>query len=231
MSLPPLTEDFPCAYFDDGRTASIEYRIIGEEEAGEFDTFLGLGYRRLGRVLYRNVCRDCSACVPVRVRVERFMPGRSQKRTLRMNRDIRIEVAGRPAITKEKIGLYSGYLRSKHSEARDEESSISHLMSMHFGFPSTIEMDYFIGNRLIGVGIVDEGRDSLSANYFYYDTDFLERRPGVFSILSEISLAGSFGKSCYYLGFYIEDNPKMAYKKFFRPNEAFSDGKWRPFMA
>ncbi|HEX8947562.1 MAG TPA: hypothetical protein VF790_01300, partial [Dissulfurispiraceae bacterium] len=81
-----------------------------------------------------------------------------------------------------------------------------------------------------GVGIVDEGRDSLSSNYFYYDTSFLERRLGVFSILNEISLARSLKKRYYYLGFYIEETQKMSYKKHFRPNQILEGGKWKDFM-
>ena len=90
-------------------------------------------------------------------------------------------------------------------------------------------MDYYLEDRLVGVGIVDEGRDSLSSNYFYYDTDFPERRLGVLSILREMALAGVMRKKYYYLGFYIEENPKMSYKKFFRPNQVLENGEWKDF--
>jgi arginyl-tRNA--protein-N-Asp/Glu arginylyltransferase len=42
-------------------------------------------------------------------------------------------------------------------------------------------------------------------------------------------LAGIMGKKYYYLGFYIEDVPKMSYKKFFRPNQILEKGKWKGF--
>jgi len=86
-------------------------------------------------------------------------------------------------------------------------------------------MDYYLDAKLIGVGIIDEGADSLSSNYFYYDTGYLGRRPGVFSVLEKISLARQMGKKYYYLGFYIEEALKMSYKKYFRPNQLYQNGE------
>jgi len=224
-------DDFPCAYFEDGRTASLEYCIATGERTSDFHKFLARGYRRLGRVFYRNVCGSCSACRPLRVVTKSFVPSRSQKRTLRANEDLRIEIPSSPSVTPEKIELYTGYLRSKHGEDRSGEGGVLEtLMTLHCGYAHAIEMDYTLNGRLVGVGIVDEGRDSLSSNYFYYDTDFLERRLGVFSILSELSLARSLKKRYYYLGFYIEETQKMAYKKHFRPNQIRKGGKWEDFL-
>jgi len=101
---------------------------------------------------------------------------------------------------------------------------------MHYGFENTLEMDYFLDRKLIGVGIVDEGNDALSSNYFYYNTDVLERRPGIFSIIQEIILAQRMKKQYYYLGFYIEETAKMSYKKFFRPNQILRNGRWETFL-
>lgn len=101
---------------------------------------------------------------------------------------------------------------------------------MNHGYRQTMKMEYYLKDKLIGVGIVDEGVDSLSSNYFYYDTDYLDRRLGIFSILQEIKLAQQLEKKYYYLGFYIEENPKMSYKKYFRPNQILENGEWRGFL-
>ncbi len=37
-------------------------------------------------------------------------------------------------------------------------------------------------------------------------------------------------KKYLYLGYYIEENPKMSYKKQFRPNQIYEGGVWREFM-
>jgi len=221
----------PCPYYEDGRTSVLEIVMVEEMKDGLFHDFLQKGFRRIGPLVYRNVCTDCCACIPIRLDVSRFVPSRSQKRTLRRNRDVRIELVSPPSVTHEKILLYSKYVTSKHGEkGKGLDYHYGVLIRIHFGFERTVEMDYYIGDRLIGVGIVDEDEEALSANYFYYDTDFLYRRPGIYSCLQEIELARRRGRRYYYLGFYIENHSKMAYKKFFRPNEVLRNGTWQDFM-
>lgn len=225
-------EDLPCPYISDSRTASLEFILPAEGVDSDFHKFLATGCRRLGGVLYRNVCRGCSSCRPIRLETDKFRASKSQLRTLRENRDLKVECRP-PSVTAEKIALYERYIFSKHSEGKGDgnEDYQMTLASLHLGYAGSIEMDYFLGDRLIGVGIVDTGEDALSSAYFYYDTDYLSRRPGVFSILREISLACSMKKKYYYLGFCVEETPKMSYKKFFRPNQVYDDGKWKDFMV
>lgn len=225
------TEQYPCPYFKDGREASVEYIVADSFSREAFHRFLLKGYRRLGRILYRNICSGCSACKPLRIEVEQFRPGKSDRRTLRENEDITVQIASRPSVSPEKIALYERYVRRKHGEpAIIPESGMAVVCSMHHGYDHIIEMNYFHGDILMGVGIIDEGEDCLSSNYFYYDTAYLKRRPGIFSILQEILLARNMGKRYHYLGFYIANNPSMAYKKDFHPNQILEDDVWTEFM-
>ncbi len=196
-----------------------------------FDALLRRGYRRIGTVFYRTACRECDACTPIRLVVARFRPSKSQRRTLRRNSEISVRV-GESEVTHEKVALYEKYLASKHGRSASDEDGdrTTELTVMHYGYAHTLEMDYYMDERLVGVGIVDETNDSISSNYFYYDTDLLPQRLGIYSVLSEISLARLLGKRYYYLGFYLEELPKMSYKKFFRPNEIYQSGQWRRFF-
>ena len=225
-------EDYTCPYFADGRTTTSEYQIPDKKSGANFHKLLAKGYRRLGQIFYRNVCKACSACEPLRIEVDKFVVSASQKRTLKRNEDIHIEISFSSMLTPGKAGLYEKYINSKHSDDRKKESRdpLPVLFAIHSGYDHIIEMDYYYGKKLIAVGIVDEAMDSLSSNYFYYDTDYLERRPGVLSILMEISLARKMGKKYYYLGFYIEGNNKMAYKKYFRPNQLYRNNRWDEFL-
>ncbi|UCD35565.1 MAG: arginyltransferase [Nitrospiraceae bacterium] len=226
-------ENAVCPYFHDGRVSTVEYLVPVPHDIRRFHRFLAAGYRRIGRVFYRNICEGCSDCIPLRIETGRFLPGKSQRRTLRRNRDIVVQVRRGAPVTADHVLLYDSYMKSKHHEGRDEtpDNALKVLFAIHTGYPCTIEMDYYLDGKLIGVGIVDEGRDALSSNYFYYDTAFLDRRPGIFSILQEIELARSLGKKYHYLGFSIEHNPKMAYKIQFRPNQFFRNGHWREFTT
>jgi arginyl-tRNA--protein-N-Asp/Glu arginylyltransferase len=227
-----LTDSCLCPYFEDGRISTIECVIPDTGSIRNYHEFLARGYRRTGHIFYHNICRDCSDCIPMRLETERFVLSASQKRTLRNNRDVRVSVRSRPSLTFQKMALYEKYVRSKHAAGKDgvPEDPLPVLIALYAGYDRIIEMEYYIAKTLIAVGIVDEGEDSLSSNYYYYDTDHLDRRPGVFSILQEISLARSMGKRYYYLGFYIEKNRKMSYKRYFRPNQIYKNGKWTGFL-
>lgn len=219
-----------CPYFKDGRMSTIEYLLPDGGDARNFHTFLAKGYRRAGRIFYRNVCENCSECKPVRVETDAFKSSRSHKRTLKKNDDIGVTVIPCPFITPDKIALYEKYVASKHGDDHDDVHDIVNtVFNIHYGYTGTVEINYYLDRKLIGVGIVDEALDSHSSNYFYYDTDYLDRRLGVFSILQEIALAEKMEKKYYYLGFYIEANPKMSYKQYFRPNQILERGIWREF--
>jgi arginyl-tRNA--protein-N-Asp/Glu arginylyltransferase len=227
-----LREDMACPYIADGRAATLEFVVPSEGLSRSFDSFLAAGFRRSGSVLYRNVCRGCRSCLPLRIETEKFAVSRSQRRTLKNNRDVKVEVRI-PAVTPEKDALYRRYILLKHETQRKTDGEIDGrvLADLHCGYRGSLEMDYFLGDALVGVGIVDTGADSLSSVYFYYDPGHVERRLGVFSVLQEIFLAQLTGRKYYYLGFYIEETPKMSYKKSFRPNQVFRDGQWETFAG
>src|SRR5689334_18146152 len=64
----------------------------------KFDALLAEGDRRFGPFLYRTTCPECHACEAIRVPVARFAPTRSQRRVLRKNPDVAVELA-KPTIT------------------------------------------------------------------------------------------------------------------------------------
>jgi arginine-tRNA-protein transferase len=204
------------------------------EQMEEYHLFLNAGYRRYADLFYRAVCNNCNGCVAMRLEVSKFRISKSQRRTLNKNQDIEVRVSGDSDITREKLELYMKYKRHKHDEQNENNpekitESFNELVKMHDGYPYIIEMDYYLDGKLVGVGIVDEADDALSSNYFYYDTDILYRRPGIFSILSEIRLAEKLEKRYYYLGYFIKDTPKMSYKINFRPHRLLIDGEWVEF--
>ena len=84
------------------------------------------------------------------------------------------------------------------------------------------------GGELISAGVVDYLEDGLSAIYSYYSTESTHkyRSLGTFSILSQINLAEEMGLSYLYLGYWIKNSPKMAYKSNYRPLEILKDRQW-----
>ena len=54
---------------------------------------------------------------------------------------------------------------------------------------------------------------------------------GTFNILWQIEQCRRLGLEHLYLGYWIEESPKMAYKSLFRPLEALRDGRWEPLES
>ena len=89
-------------------------------------------------------------------------------------------------------------------------------------------MEIRLKGELVAAGLVDILNDGLSAIYTYYSPRLSKRSLGTFSILAELMLARELGLPYLYLGYWIKDSPKMAYKDRYQPLELLRDGEWAP---
>lgn len=231
-SIDVFNTKFMCPYFDDGREMFSQNVMIDENNGQLYSKLIGKGYRRSGNLYYRVLCEDCNECISIRIPVDKFAENKSQRRVAAKNHDLKVVILEKPELTNEKIALYRKYSFSKHARNDGYDDDMQNLIALHYLYPRILEFNYYYGDRLIAVGIVDETDDSLSSNYFYYDTDFNDRSPGVFSILREIEAARVLGKKYYYLGFYIEKCRKMTYKSKYYPNEILDENNnWVEFIT
>ena len=76
------------------------------------------------------------------------------------------------------------------------------------------------------VSIVDALSDGLSWVYTFYDPHDVHRSLGAYGILWQIDACQRRGLAHLYLGYWIEQSPKMAYKSLFHPYEILSNGMW-----
>jgi arginine-tRNA-protein transferase len=81
--------------------------------------------------------------------------------------------------------------------------------------------------RLLAVAVIDAAEDALSAVYTWFDPDAAARSLGTFAILTQVELARREERGFVYLGFWIEDHPKMHYKQQYRPLEVLVGRDWR----
>ena len=84
--------------------------------------------------------------------------------------------------------------------------------------------------RLVGACLTDQQADGLSMIYSFFEPDY-EQRPGLgtFIILDHIVRAGRASLPYVYLGYWVEESKRMAYKSRFRPLERLGPGGWRRF--
>lgn len=192
-----------------------------------YHQFMDAGFRRSGHVLYQPACRDCRACVPLRVPVAGFVPNSSQRRCYRKNADLVVDV-GLPAVTEEKLALYNRYNAQWHGGP--EMTLADFGTAFYESCVGTIEFTYRTPQgELLAVGLCDLGPASLSSVYFYFEPQASRRGLGTFGALWEIHFAAWNAIPFYYLGFWVAGCDAMSYKANFRPHELLAlDGKWGP---
>lgn len=215
-----------CGYFAE-RTAQ---NLVIDPAAPQLDQLYGAalerGFRRAGGHLYLPHCGHCRACTPCRIDVEHFAPDRAQKRCLKRNADIGIteSMAGYNA---ERHSLYERYLRSRHAGGGMDEADASDFRRfLTAPWSPTLFLEMRLNKRLVGVAVTDVCTNGLSAVYTFFDPDEQVRSLGTFAILQQVALAKRRGLPWVYLGFWIENHPKMDYKRRFRPLQLRGPSGW-----
>ena len=170
--------------------------------------------------------------MPVRVPVAAFVPNRSQRRNAERN-DRDLTVIARPAaLIPEHYHLYERYLLHRHGDGdmADDvsvETYARFLLAPWGGRTRFLELHR--DDRLIGAAVTDFFSDGLSAVYTFFDPGEAHRAPGTYAVLTQIREARRLGLEYVYLGYWIRDSRKMAYKDGFRPIEAWDGREWRRF--
>lgn len=222
-----LTAPYPCSYLPDLQARSQVATPAALIDTPTFSEMARLGFRRSGHYVYRPRCDGCDACVPVRVRVNEFAPRRSQRRNAVLNADIPCEL--RPLeFVEEHYALYRRYQAARHAgggmDMDDREQYRAFLLSSQV---DSALAEFRLDGRIVMVSLIDRLLDGLSAVYTFYEPDLSKRGLGTHNVLTQIRLASGLGLPYLYLGYWIAESRKMAYKADYRPLEAFRHGEWR----
>lgn len=221
-----------CGYLPE-QTWQLEYEQMAAIAPAEYMRRMNEGWRRFGDLLFRPQCPRCRACRPIRVAVEQFRPDRSQRRCRQKNDDaIRVRI-GSPKVTRAKLDLYDRYhafqTDAKGWPAHEPKDAREYTRSFVENPFATQEWCYFIEDRLVGVGYVDDLPGGLSAIYFFHEPEERERSLGTYNVLRIIEHAAARGIPHVYLGYFVEGCGSMQYKARFTPNEVLTEDGWREF--
>jgi leucyl-tRNA---protein transferase len=226
----------PCGYLP-SKTWQLRYEIVRGLTPADYSARMNQGWRKFGHTLFRPECVGCKACLPLRVDVKQFRPGRNLNRVRNLNEG-RVRLAiGTPVVTDEKLRLYDAFhafqADFKGWPERGPESSENYADSFVENPFETEEWCYYRDDRLIGVGYVDAVPDGLSMIYFYYDPTERDHSPGTWNVLCALAEAKCRNLPHVYMGYFVEGCGSLEYKARFTPNEIldWTTGLWIPFRA
>ena len=221
-----VTAPYACGYLPEQLSQSLiatpQHLVNGLQYSG----LIQLGFRRSGQFVYRPHCEGCRACISVRLPVAEFQASRSQKRAFKQHQSLGVLI-NRPNFDEAQFNLYQAYQASRHQGAEKEEGAAQYRDFLIQSNVDSLSVSFLLNGQLKIVSIVDIVEDGISAVYTFYDTQDTQASYGTYSILWLIEWCKQLDLPYLYLGYWIQDSPKMAYKRNFMPQEALMNGQWQ----
>ncbi len=215
-----LSFPHPCSYLDHqmARTLMVDGSVT---QQSLYNQLAQEGFRRNGNMVYRPHCSQCQQCQSLRVDVARFQLSRNHQRALRRNRHLQLH--RRPFdFYEDHYQLFLRYLIHRHEDgAMSQMSRLEYRDFLAATWSDTWLWEWRDADALRIVAVVDELKDGLSAVYTFFDPDFAADGLGNFAILQQIIAAQRRPLPWLYLGYWIRDSQKMAYKSRYHPHEVF----------
>lgn len=226
------TAAVPCPYIAGQAERKLIVELSGREAAVFYDELSRAGFRRSHRFAYRPACGACEACVPVRIAVERFVHSRSTRRVRNLNRALAGALLPARA-TQEQYRLFQAYQRWRHCDSEMAAMTYPDYRAMVEDTPvRTATLEFRDGDgRLVAATLLDRLDDGLSAVYSFYDPAAERQSLGTWSILWLVEECERRGLAYVYLGYWIAQAPKMAYKGRFPALERLGPDGWEPLPA
>jgi len=227
-----VTTAYSCGYFPNKLAQSL---IASPQHLIDAHIYSGLiqqGFRRSGKFAYKPHCETCQECVPVRVVLAEFTPSRSQKRAFKQHQNLTTTILPID-FHEDHYKLYAAYQTARHTNTEyvKEEKTEQDEAEQYKNFlcqtnVESVMVEFRENGQLKMVSVIDIVLDGLSAVYTFYETSDSSSSFGTYNILWQIELAKTLNFPYLYLGYWIRDSQKMAYKQNFKPLEMLIDSEW-----
>jgi arginine-tRNA-protein transferase len=225
-----LTAPYPCSYLAGMEARSQVATPSMLITTPVYSELVRHGFRRSGTFTYRPRCDACRQCIPVRVVVADFEPTRSQRRSCKRHYDLSATLHAlqdKP----EYFELYRRYQEARHRDGgMDDDSPEQYRNFLLQSHVDTLLVEFRENDVLRMVSVVDVLQDGLSAVYTFYEPDVPQASFGTYNVLWQIELCRKLDLPYLYLGYWIADSRKMAYKAKYQPLQGLLNGSWQAIL-
>jgi arginyl-tRNA--protein-N-Asp/Glu arginylyltransferase len=231
-----LTAPTPCPYLPGREERKVFAHLPLSDGPTVNDSLTQVGFRRSQNIAYRPACETCRACQSARAPAGDYVFSRSERKVLTRNADLERHLVEAEA-TLEQFELLRRYLLTRHADGGMAEMTWPDYVAM---VEDTAVRTHLIEYRLrskdrgpgdlIACVLVDVLSDGLSLVYSFYDVERAGDSPGSQIILWHLAEARRSSLPYVYLGYWIGDSRKMAYKTRYRPIEALGEKGWEPLF-
>ncbi|HEX7389657.1 MAG TPA: arginyltransferase [Acidiphilium sp.] len=231
MVRPPqffyATAPLPCPYVPGRTERKVVTELTGANAETLHDRLSRGGFRRSHNIAYAPVCQGCRSCIPIRIAAAGFTPDRTQRRIAALNRPLRAYEMP-PRATTEQFLLFQRYQQARHGDGDMAAMSFYDYRAMVEDTPIETWMVEFRdeADLLVGACLTDRLGDGLSAVYSFFAPEMTRNSLGTHAILWLIERARELELPFVYLGYWVPESAKMAYKARFHPAEVLIGGAW-----
>jgi arginine-tRNA-protein transferase len=238
-SEPPLyklqfyvTTGYSCGYLPNKLAQSLIASPHHLIDANVYSSLIQQGFRRSGKFVYKPHCESCQECVPVRIVLADFAENRSQKRAFKQHSNLTATILPIEYYD-EHYKLYASYQLARHTnvESEKEEKPEQDEIEQYINFlcqtnVESVMVEFRENGQLKMVSVIDIVLDGISAVYTFYDTRDSHTSFGTYNVLWQIEWAKTLHLPYLYLGYWIRESKKMAYKQNYKPLEKLVSGEW-----
>tara|TARA_B100001250_G_C19778534_1_gene780759 strand:+ start:67 stop:792 length:726 start_codon:yes stop_codon:yes gene_type:complete len=222
-----VTTKYSCGYIDGQDAQSIVATPYKRINSKNFNNLINKGFRRSGQYVYKPNCKNCNACIPIRLLAKNFIPSKSQKRVKKYLNKLTVKILPL-TFDEEHYKLYIQYQNKRHRNNNEDEDDVADYND--FLIKSNVNskiVEFRFNNELKIISIIDFVKDGISAVYTFYDCNNNKLSLGTVSIIWLLELCKKENLPFLYLGYWIYESQKMKYKTNFKPYELMIEGAWQ----